>query len=211
MTSLGVNPRVKMQGFDGNFYKSLKKLILENCGAQNLSRITLMSVHPGDNEWNFLGFDIANGQMLPISIARINKNVQVVKTKMPKGFDLLATVSPFGFSKSAAALYQNSLEAKPNTSDADFKAFAEDILHIENPRVSGTANVDCASCHLAGPGAQWARLNFPKWNWNEMASLSGWRSNRDLTNTTLDTLRPRRMRIFGGCSGIFTDSGLFGK
>lgn len=195
--TLGVNPRLSKQGLGGTFHAAFKKLILKYCGAKNLSRLTLMSLHPGDNEWHFMGFDIQDGKMLPITIAGINTIQQVLKTLKPEGFDLLATVSPEGFSRTASAIYKNSLKAKKTLSEQEIQNFAEDLLTIENPRKSNPGTVDCASCHLAGPGMQWARLNFPKWDWKGMVARSGWSTDRDVTNTTLEFLKPRRLRAFG--------------
>lgn len=194
---LNVNPRIKAQGFDGAFYKGFKKMILANCGARNLTRVTVMSVHPGDNEWHFSGFDIDRGVMRPIQIALIGTVIQTIKTGVPAGFDLKASVRPEGFSRLSSAVYANSLEAKNKYSERELQDFASDVLHIENPLRSNPGTIDCASCHLAGPGAQWLRLNFSQWNWSEMAARAGWQSGRDLTNVTIPFLKPRRLRGFG--------------
>ena len=194
-TALVVNPRIKAQGLNGAFHKGLKKLVTKHCVQGNFTRLTLMSLHPGDNEWNFMGWDIVNGQMRPIVIAQIDRPTQNAKTKPPvpiTSFDLLATVKPEGFSRVASAVFVDSPKAKRDLSPREVEAFAKEILHIDNPRRSNPGTVDCASCHLAGPGAQWLKLNFP-----QLVANTGFLSKRDLTNSTINSLKPRRMRAFG--------------
>ncbi len=196
-TSLGVNPRAARQGYGGAFLTGLKKLILDNCGSANLVRLTLMSLHPGDNEWHFMGFNIEAGKILPIAIANVGSTVQILKTAKPIGFDLLATVQPDGNSQTASAVYKDSLTAKAKLTEGEMRNFADELLKIENPLRSNPGTVDCAGCHMAGPGAQWARLNFPQWEWQNLAIRSGWVTKRDVTNTTLKFLKPRRFRACG--------------
>ena len=85
-----------------------RKLILDNCGSNNLVRLTLMSLHPGDNEWHFMGFNIEAGKMLPIAIANVGATVQILKTEKPLGFDLRATVQPDGNSQTERAIFSQT-------------------------------------------------------------------------------------------------------
>ena len=195
--ALGVNPRIKAQTLDGAFWTGLHALILKNCGEANFVRATAMTLTIDENEWKFLGFNSVNGQITPIQIAAINSPIQDVKTKKPVGFDLLATIAPTAFSPKAVAILQDSVKTKKSMSADDAQAFAEDILNIENPRKHNPGTIDCASCHMTEPAAQWTKLNYPAFDWKKLVFRSGWDSTHDLSNTTISNLQPRRFRAFG--------------
>jgi hypothetical protein len=200
-TALQVNPRIKAQGFDGAFYKALRKLVLTNCGSKNLVRATVMTREASVNEWQFMGFENVGGRLLPIKIAGIGTEVQRVKTIAPRGspeiFELRATVTPNVFSASEAMIYADSSKALQTQTEAELVKFAEVQLQIENPGRGNPGTIDCASCHLGSPAGKFARTTFPNWDWKSLLTQSGWSSNRDISNPTASFLKPRRMRALG--------------
>ena len=197
LSVLDVNPRLRTQGLKGPFAKGFKALLLAHCGAQNLVRATVMTLEEGNNDWKFMGWNIRGTVLTPISIAVVQAPLQELKTVLPVGFDLKAQVQPQGYSPVASQIYKDSLLARKSLSEREFSDFASAVLTIENPNRSNPGTVDCAACHMSGPGAQWLRLNFPAWNWASLVAQSGFSTKRDVRNVTLPSLKPRRFRAFG--------------
>lgn len=148
---LGVHPALP-RGMDGPFAAALRALVVEHCRLDNLVRITA-NAFAMDN-WTFTRLDVIDGVLVRRDIPNVAaggtsqswlRQAFVNDLEDPSGTILPSPVEEdFSYLLSAASY----LEGRPADPDAAGRA-ARAVLRTENPRLRGTEEVDCASCHLA--------------------------------------------------------------
>jgi hypothetical protein len=163
---LQVHPVIQAETLRGFFWQKLKGLLLKNCGANNLVRITAMSIRGNERIWTFAGFDIHQKDIRPILIARVNTESQLVALDIGRPKDFFGAVKPqpredlefFSFLRDSAL-------AKNTLTEPTMKTLIAKAFDYENPKVHSTATLDCVSCHMAENAHRWGQRNFPAWNW----------------------------------------------
>jgi hypothetical protein len=163
---LQIHPVMKAEGLRGPFWSQLKEVLLRYCGANNLVRITSMTVLGNEQIWGFEGFDVRDANIVPLTIPRTGQQSQVVamNKKIPDefrgGIKPLPSEDPLLFK-----LLVNSVSAKQTYSENDLQTVMATVFDYQNPRIHTTASLDCVSCHITDSAHRWGRQNFSQWDW----------------------------------------------
>jgi hypothetical protein len=149
---LAQHPTLVTQGLLGAEGSGLRALILQYAGQRNLTRFTVFS--PGNlaTQWNFSGFDVTQGRTNAMAVPELVATSNAVS--FFAGFsarELTGKFAPATKSADNMQLLGNKQEAQNATAPARQAAF-DAALRIENPDHHSPDTIDCASCHVAGPG-----------------------------------------------------------
>jgi hypothetical protein len=140
------------QGLGGALGDAVRKLVVAHCRTNNLSRVTL-NTFAMDN-WSFHRFDVVAGalekQMLPHMVEEGTGQAWLRQAFVNSLDDPSGIIAPApaggGFTPLLSRL--SYVDGQPTDPEAARLA-AANLLRIENPRLTTTDDVDCASCHLA--------------------------------------------------------------
>lgn len=187
---LDVHPRIKSEGLGGPHWKALRELITRYAGARNLTRATAMTVNPFGNVWAFVAVEYLEGRRKHALIPRTDKPAQAVMVDLAHLTELNVRLAP------APAAPPAFLATLANSAAVDYptaRAAWRETLRLENPRLTHTGNVDCASCHLA----QVTRLQTER-RWPDLNA----RGEPDAypgtwTNESVNPAFTNRLRAFG--------------
>jgi len=160
--TLGVHPVLAREGY-GVHWEKLKNLITKYCTSKNIIRATMMTTNPRGNIWTFSGFDVVNGQLKRIAIARTpGATVQSFFAALQNAEgEFRAGMDPQPEGEQAfVSLLKNSEEAKTMMTDRSLIEATKSALRFENPRLTNPGTVDCASCHSAHVIPPWTLKNF---------------------------------------------------
>lgn len=195
---LQIHPRLAKEGLEGPYWQSLKKLILENCGEKNLTRITAMNVMSGEQLWIFMGFEVQQGQTSPIEIARIQRPSQGVIISSP-GFKHFngKVMPPPKQDPDFVNFVADSISVKKYFSEEQIKTLMGKIIAYENPQTHNPGTLDCVSCHVAQSAVQWGKSHFSQWNWDLDFAKDRYPGGDELSNVTQGPLRTNLLRAFG--------------
>jgi hypothetical protein len=149
--ALAVHPLLVSQGLLGGEATGLRRIILAHAGASKLIRFTKFS--PGNlaTRWDFGGFDIQGSHSEPMVIPTLPDNATGVFFFSGFSSDLAGGFNPETTSTDNMQLLGNLAKAKDATKAAQQAAF-DAALRIENPNKHSPDTIDCASCHVSGPG-----------------------------------------------------------
>lgn len=148
---LNVHPLLAKQGLTGGEAKGLEALVLAHAGAKNLTRFTMFFSTNLQTVWTFEGFDIASGKSTMMEIPTLPKNTFSVQYFVGFSQDLAGKFTPPTKADDDMQILGNLADAKA-ASKAEQQAAFDAALRIENPDFHSPNTMDCASCHLAGPG-----------------------------------------------------------
>jgi hypothetical protein len=155
---LGPHPIIVRQGLDGPFASAVRALLLRYVGAQNLRRVTFMTLEQFRLRWMFGGFDVAADQSVTaLQIPATGGATRQVFTNFDTtgaSFDHAEAAPASASSDELTAFFQSSTLVAANA-DAQRAAYRR-ALAIENPERHSPETVDCASCHVAAAARQWA-------------------------------------------------------
>lgn len=144
---LDVHPVMKAEGLGGAYASQVKDLVLQHCGAQNLSRVAFMSVANFGRAWRFGAFDVVNGALVADTIPRLNgltaQNVQELGTPEFRNGSLIP--SPPGDDLDVLLSESSMRLADPRTLERALTS----ALRIEHPERESPKTIDCGSCHVA--------------------------------------------------------------
>ncbi|OFZ28282.1 MAG: hypothetical protein A2622_04055 [Bdellovibrionales bacterium RIFCSPHIGHO2_01_FULL_40_29] len=196
---LTINPFIKNEGLDGQYFKDLMNIVYQYVGEKNLSRITFMQLMMNQMVWDFGGFDIKNGEMTSITIPRVNTKIQrfmnhaikpapvwffggiMPKPKQDENLNILVT-------DSSALGSQNESEIISATRAA---------FRFENPKIHNPGTVDCVSCHVAQPVRRWTVRQYPWLDLNKAMASETYTSNQNLNNFSPMQVHTNIIRAFG--------------
>jgi hypothetical protein len=158
---LSVQPTLAAEGLSGPFAQRLRALLIEHVGASRLSRMTFTTVSEAGNSWSFGGFDLVDGELIPVGIASSDITLQVFENTASDPLDFAGGVSPPlpSPSESLNPLYDSAIAS--NLSEPELWPLYEALLRIENPERHSPESVDCVSCHTAGPARGWVERHAP--------------------------------------------------
>ena len=197
--ALTVNPILQKKGLSSVYAKNLFQIVLSSAGEQRLSRITFMQLSGSGNVWNFGGFDISGGSMLPMTIPRVNNAIQIfsngVLGAVPNYFSGNISPAPQG-RDTFNLLIRNSSVIAPSDKD-EIAESTMSATRIENPLNHNPHTVDCVSCHTAQSAKLWAINQYP-WLWlGPRSSQFAFKSKFNLTNTSTHPEKTTSLRGFG--------------
>lgn len=183
---LQIHPQILQEGFQGAYWQNLRRLILKYCGEKNLTRMTTMNVMGGEQMWIFAGFDIVNGQVIPMQIPRFFAKTSqgvISSSSAAKGFTGGLMPAP-EVDADVGEFLEDSFQFKRTYSEEQVRAVILKAKDYEDPRKHNPGTLDCASCHMADSIHRWGKLNFPAWDWSESSPNPG-------------PLRTNQLRAFG--------------
>lgn len=195
---LSINPIIKENGFTGEYYTRLIKIIYSFIGESNFSRVTFMQLSMGGNVWTFGGFDIADGKLEPIKIPRIGTTKQIFRNSaFPRPIWFIGGIVPEPTDKeNLNIIARDSRKLSPQDEDAIIEA-AKSAFKFENPKLHNPGTVDCVSCHVAQPAKIWALRQYP---WLQLDNISRdyiYTSTINLRNTSPMQMHTNIVRAFG--------------
>ncbi len=196
-TILSVHPIISKEGLNGKMWTQFKELVLKYCGEKNMSRITVMTLEGGGDQWTFIGFQVTEKSIRPMAIPKIFGNSQTFMSAVTSKLDFMATIMPIKFPNLGLWFVDNSKIAKIKFPEKDFQVWTEDLLKIENPRIHNAGTTDCVSCHLSTNILAWQERNFKSWDWNTIRSTQGFTSSQNLLNKTIKNSSTEHLRAFG--------------
>ncbi len=183
---LGIHPQIFKEGWQGSYWQNLRKVILENCGEKTLVRMTTMNVMGGEQMWIFAGFDIKDGEVLPIQIPRFFSKMSqgvISGSSASKGFTGGLMPAP-EVDSDVGEFLEDSFSFRKTYSEEQIRSVVQKALDYENPAKHNPGTLDCASCHMAEAIHRWGRFHYPKWDWTEKSPAPG-------------PLRTNQLRSFG--------------
>lgn len=170
--TLGPHPIIERQGLDGPFAAGVRALLVRYAGAQNLRRVTFMTLEQFRLRWMFGGFDIAeNGALSAIRIPHTSDATRQVFTN----FDTTgasfehAEAAPASGSPEALAQFFQSTSFRSLSADEQRGAFRR-TLAVENPTLHSPDTIDCVTCHVAPAARVWAQRELSLTAESEMSS-----------------------------------------
>ncbi|MBC7371889.1 MAG: hypothetical protein H7326_10005 [Bdellovibrionaceae bacterium] len=196
-TELSIHPVIAKEGLNGKMWLQLKDLLLKYCGEKNISRITIMTLEGGGDQWSFSGFNITENSVQQLAIPKVFGKAQTIMAALVGSLDFLGTIMPINFSNLGLWFIDNSKIAKNKFPEKDFRIWTEDLLKIENPRVHNSGTTDCVSCHLSTNILSWQERNFSSWDWTSIRTTQGFTSSQNLLNTTIKKSPTQHLRAFG--------------
>ncbi len=138
---LGIHPAFASGGLRSEFAVKIRQFILRHCGSRNFVRGTQSyktSWGAGKGgwtvDWNFRGFEAADGQPVPMNIPRVNATVQRVAQDWRSLLDNLGPI----------AIVESRLYSR-----AEIDAAIDLTWKIDNPTLSSAVDTDCLQCHAA--------------------------------------------------------------
>lgn len=194
--ALDIHPTLKEQGYEGNFWLSLKDLLLKYCGEKSLTQITVMTLEGAEDQWVFSGIKFNQGLIHPIMIPKVFSTGQTFMAAETDTRHFQATVAPIKTGNLGLWFFDNSRSVKNKFTESEFKVWVRELLEVENPLKHNSGTTDCISCHISTNVLNWHRNNFD-WNWTFEFSNSEFKSSRNLFNKTLNNWKAQHMRAFG--------------
>lgn len=187
---LSVHPVMAKEGLHGPYATALNTMILNFAGAQNLSRIAVMTLFFGVPGWGFSAFDVNNQTLTRASIARApNATEQSFLLKSPgESFGFL-TPTPVG------SLVPSILSSEW-LADAGQPVLSQgvaELWRIDDPTQENPGTVDCVSCHVA----ERARETVSTMRGASSAAGVGYQNPRHPLTFKHDGFSLRSQRIFG--------------
>lgn len=156
-----VHPALAAEGVEGAFMGRLREVLTRCAGYQNLTRVTFMALENLGSRWRFGGYDVADGELVPIVLPGLEDVVeQTFFNEDATGMTFLeATVSPASPSPDEFSLFINDVLRESSTEAERLDAYRR-LLRVENPTMHSPATVDCVTCHLALPVRDYAERTY---------------------------------------------------
>lgn len=207
---LGIHPAFSQPIGTNNFQTRLQEILLDYCGANNLSSLAFTSLLTPKQWWRFgkLQADRA-GHWVNVDIPRIEApiedifNVALDNIHNPLGekADAVFNVLPEDYPEADNLLPLINQGYRTND-DRDypiFKAKLDALARFDNPQRSNAETLDCAGCHYAEAARSYALKRFPALSDHLSADHypNPEPNTFNLTNTTLASQGTRVVRAFG--------------
>lgn len=196
---LQVHPSLRQQGLDGRFAQDLKRLLLKYCGESNLWRITAMGTLVGADKWEFLGFNIVDGQPVDIVIPRTGK-----ATRQSYFVSLLSERDYTNGKLSPAPMGEDNLNRMLRDSRtlvindaATLRSLGESVVRIENPDIHSAESMDCVSCHTSQVAGTLLFDKQPRLAQDPQIISQAYRNAPQLRDLPTNPTRPRVLRALG--------------
>lgn len=147
---LSVHPTLLREGVSGAYGTALKKLLLENIGAKNLTKMTFMAVSAVHLRWDFGGFLVNKGKPAALKIAKLGsaKLQTFVNDDFP-GMDFSGEITPAPKGQDAFNKFVSNSMVSANRTTEKLTSAHGTAKRIENPNLETSDTIDCVSCHVA--------------------------------------------------------------
>jgi hypothetical protein len=151
---LSVHPALLAEGFKGKYGTALIAFIRKYAHQGNLFKYTFMAMSVPETEWDFGGWNVVNGQPLPLTIAKVN--ITGAQLFINQAFhEFSGGFGPAPKDQEAFNRLVNDSYKAQVLEPQNMLAAHSTALRLENPRLETPATVDCVSCHLAQTARTW--------------------------------------------------------
>ncbi len=209
---LGVHPALSNQRTARTFNEKFQKLLLDHCGANNLVRVSFMSLMIPTQWWRFGGFERnKKGEWTRLLIPRLgapdedlfNVALEAHPDKLSPGAEMDAVFNVLPEEYPETDNIFNLINDSYRGENADdlpvFKNKLNAVARFRNPHKTNFHTLDCASCHYADPARFYAEKTFPALS--EHMSVDAYRNPNpgafNLENTTVGREATRIVRGLG--------------
>lgn len=177
---LSVHPIIRREGLSGPYFQGFKRAILKRIGRDRLSRATFVKLSSGFFLWDFGGFDVIGGRLVPMVIPRTGRKRQMFTNNvMPGETEFVESgIAPSPLKSEANVNFITSESSRIRQKDAEPLIIQNviDAAAMENPRKFKTAELDCVSCHIAQAARLFAVGEFREMNLGAEAAKITYRS-----------------------------------
>ena len=207
---LQINPTLRQEGFTGQYWLEIKKIILNSAGQKNLVRATVSTIRM-DRVWTFQGFqktiDGAWEQMeIPTLKSPNHPEARIVNQAFFIEADAFLNLTEFKGTVTLMdtknttwfRLLADSEKFKATQTEDQIKTALKIAFKLENPNQHNPGTIDCVSCHLAQTVRLWGTQKFPDWDFNVIFSQENYVNPLfNLKNTSVNPAFTNRVRSFG--------------
>lgn len=208
---LGVHPGFLNAQTRGSFIQDLNSLIKNQCGDENLYKVTFMRLLTHNIWWRFGGLIKHQDQWNHVMVPRLNMNFQDIFNSAQevagganfpgKEMDAIFNIQPETYpAEDDLTTVVNHGFRKNNDEDlVDFKDKISAIERFQNPKFTSPNDLDCASCHFADSTRFYVNSRFPELTpWQTQFRFSNPDESRyDISNSTIVPRATRVVRAFG--------------
>lgn len=204
--ALYVHPTIAEQGLAGPYWNKLRNLVLRYAGAENLTRLTVMTVSRTNvrtgKAWTFEG----------INIKKTGRNFNTERIQMHKsddffqGFTLRGSslekfnyrfVPAFSGANIVKSFLANSDAFKRNADTVKMVKLAREVVVLANPTLNNPGTADCMSCHFAKSIEDDLTKHDRLLMQDPALKEQTYASTYNLTNRTPVTVTANNLRAFG--------------
>lgn len=196
---LQVHPAWAQQGDQSPALVDFNSIIKKYAGFQNLSRVTVMALRGAGDMWLFQGFDVINGRLNLLRIARTDRAAQAfVNQAVPADHFERGMIAPVPAGDDTVnKLIVDSSRLEQSNEDI-IRKDVRGAYRIENPKNYSPETMDCASCHAAQPAREWAQRKRSDIFTGDLWQNFAYQNPRyNLTNTTQILGNTQNLRAFG--------------
>jgi hypothetical protein len=148
---LAIHPILAAQGLLGGEAQGLRALLLKHAGTKNLVQFTKFTPGNLNTRWDFAGFTVKDGHFTPMDIPTLAPHTTDVSFFAGFGIEFEGGFIPETTAADDMQLLGNVAKAQQATPAAQHAA-VDAALRILNPNKHSPETIDCASCHVSGPG-----------------------------------------------------------
>ncbi len=207
--SLQVHPVLNREGFNSNYWKQLKELVLKNAIHKNLIQMTTMTLR-ADRVWSFNGLEFKNNQWQQIEIPTLKfpnrPEAKIINQAFILEPESLLNLREFKGSvtlldlnnKNWFNLISDSIKFAETKTEAEIVDSIKLAQNIENPRNHNPGTIDCVSCHISQTIRLWGKSKLKTYNQIFNLEKSKYANpNFNLKNNSLNPENTNRVRAFG--------------
>lgn len=146
---LSIHPAIQSEGLSGVYWSSLKKVILDFCGASNLKRVSFfLNLQGESSNWKFEGYNIENNEAVAMAIPQINSTEQHF-TNFSLNFQTFQISGPKDSRHINLNQFITKSYAPEVTTEEMLRKTLIEVRQIENPLIHNPGTTDCLSCHAS--------------------------------------------------------------
>lgn len=207
---LDIHPAFSQQIGAADFQIRLQEILLEYCGANNLSSLAFTSLLTPRQWWRFGKLQIDRpGHWVSVDIPRLEApledifNVAIDDIHNPRGeeADAVFNVLPEDYPEAdnLLPLINKGYRSNDDKDYPIFRAKLDALARFDNPRQSNAETLDCAGCHYAEAARSYALRRFPALSEHRSADryANPEPESFNLANTTSASQGTRVVRAFG--------------
>lgn len=159
---VGVHPALQREGVEGPFATAFREALLARIGAQNLVRVTFMGIEQVGQIWRFGGYDVQDGQLVPLKIPLIDVADERFFNRDLDGLTFAASsTAPASPTPDDISLLFDP-ERLPKAPDDERREAYRHAVRIENPKIHSPDTIDCVTCHVTMAARRHAERAFPQ-------------------------------------------------
>lgn len=180
---LGIHPSLALEGWDGNYGKGLRALLLKWIGDKNLFKMTFMNMKAVHLDWVFGGFNVSGNKTTDLKIGKINKTgIQIFTNDSFPAVDFNGGIGPAPSGQDEFNRFVADSNKPRNNEPSRLEKAHQRARMIENPLLETTDSVDCVSCHVAQPLRYVSESKEPKLKEAELSRYTSTRYNLKVTS-----------------------------